>query len=382
MPVNLIEPLIQANRQRSQDMVELGTMIKNIRNYNRVKKLGTAVAKSYFSGELDPNNPQSFGTNLGKIAEETGSSQAEVFHVVSTFGKTLQEMQAPSRNIELALEMLKNSGVVNEATAKNIEKQLGVVLPKASQGQNQPVENNTGLELQTTEQPTDEIGSLVETLKRSVGEEQDSTPEQNLFGLPQQADMPSNMIELWQTDPKSAEALERMQSQFDKPSNIVELWQTDPKSAEALERMQSQFTDKGNPLKGIKSSLETALSNYNNIMSNVGVYVPDENRLKLAEQRRQQIVTLAKSYVDRGGNIKDLGVENLETFKNLFIGKDQTTDSEPESSSLMEKVWDKMFESEPKEKNNNIQKLLDGKPSGIYKVNGKEVKWNGTKIIK
>jgi len=188
MPVNLIDPLIQANRQRSQDMVELGTMIKNIRNYNRVKKLGTAVAKSYFSGELDPNNPQSFGTNLGKIAEETGSSQAEVFHVVSTFGKTLQELQAPSRSTELALDMLKNSGVVNESTAKNIEKQLGVVLPNISQGQSQPTENNTGLELQTPEQPTEGTGSFVETLTKLVGEDQNSTTEQNLYGLPQQAD--------------------------------------------------------------------------------------------------------------------------------------------------------------------------------------------------
>jgi hypothetical protein len=188
MPVNLIKPLIQANRQRSQDMGELGTMIKNIRRYNKVKKLGNAVAQSYFNGELDPNNPQSFGTNLGKIAEETGSSQAEVFHVASTFGKTLQDMQAPSRNIELAVDLLLKGGFVNEETKEKIGKQIGAILQNVPQGQSQPTENNTGLELQTPEQPTEGTGSLVETLTKLVGEDQNSTPEQNLYGLPQQAD--------------------------------------------------------------------------------------------------------------------------------------------------------------------------------------------------
>lgn len=90
-------------------------------------------------------------------------------------------------------------------------------------------------------------------------------------------------------------------------------------------------------LKAVRGSLEKALSSYNNIMSNVGIYVPDENKRELAEQRKAEVIVHAQNYIANGGNVEDLGYENIEILKDLFTGEPEEVPDleEPDRKSVV-----------------------------------------------
>lgn len=165
---------------------------------------------------------------------------------------------------------------------------------------------------------------------------------------------------------------EEGKSQFvsTKPGTVVDPGFTVPGQAGKKE------TEK---LKSVKASLEKALQSYNNIMSGVGVYVPDENKKELARQRKNEVVVHAKNYMANGGTIQDLGYENLELLKLIYTGEDPI-DIEPETKSGGILEWLGLGKPKPTVEP-DVEKALAGKSPGRYKINGKVYKWNGTQII-
>lgn len=136
--------------------------------------------------------------------------------------------------------------------------------------------------------------------------------------------------------------------------------------------------------KAIRMSLEKALASYYDTMGGVGTYVADPNKQQLARQRRTEVVTHAKNYIKSGGTIEDLGYESIAAIKRLFTGKDDVEQDIGTLDTEVLKQLEQMILEAPGEDTDggDVKKKLEGKPPGIYKVDGKKIKWNGIEVIK